>query len=183
MVTQGGMLIFSLVESYGASGLAMLFIAFWEAVTVAWFYGRQRFYDDLYKMFGRKMNPNRGFWPIFGYIWQFVTPPLCALVFLYNLFSWETPSFKTDKGRINYPASGTIAALALMFSSIIWVPFFMIKNILIAEGATIAEKFRNSMKPKLPVDHPYVIDELAKQNRSSLNSIENSNYAEKLLLQ
>ena len=48
------MYIFQLCDAYGASGLALLFLAIAETVTVTWLYGRQKFYDNLSEMFGHK---------------------------------------------------------------------------------------------------------------------------------
>ena len=70
MTTQGGMYLFQLCDSYGASGISLLTIILFETIAVAWIYGRDRFYDDMFNMFGHKMDPRKGLWPIFGIIWQ-----------------------------------------------------------------------------------------------------------------
>ena len=59
-----------LADTYGASGLCLLWVAFFETVIVAWVYGANKFYEDLYKMFGHKMDPRKGIWPIFGWMWK-----------------------------------------------------------------------------------------------------------------
>ena len=45
-------------------------MAFFETVVVAWVYGRERFYNDLFFMFGHKMDVRKGFMASFGYMWQ-----------------------------------------------------------------------------------------------------------------
>ena len=70
MTTQGGMYLFQLCDSYGASGICLLTIILFETIAVAWVYGRHRFYDDMFNMFGHKMDPRKGLWPIMGIIWQ-----------------------------------------------------------------------------------------------------------------
>ena len=87
MVTKGGMYVFQvdksqtkperyhnyqfqLADTFGASGLCLLWVAFFECAIVAWVYGREKFYNDLYYMFGHKMDVRQWPWPIFGYMWQ-----------------------------------------------------------------------------------------------------------------
>jgi hypothetical protein len=41
-----------------------------ENVAVGWIYGRKRFYEDMFFMFGHKMDPRKSIWPVLGYIWQ-----------------------------------------------------------------------------------------------------------------
>jgi len=70
MVTKGGMYVFQLCDTFGASGLCLLWVAFFETVVVAWVYGREKFYNDLFFMFGHKMDVRKGFLASFGYMWQ-----------------------------------------------------------------------------------------------------------------
>mgnify|MGYP006112550805 CR=1 FL=1 len=101
MTTQGGMYLFQLCDSYGASGMSLLTIVLFQCIAVAWVYGRERFYEDLNNMFGYKLDPRKGLWPIIGYIWQVKNTK--ANYKKYILFSmqiladknFETNSFRT----------------------------------------------------------------------------------------
>ncbi|KAL7986247.1 hypothetical protein Chor_011413 [Crotalus horridus] len=57
MVTQGGMYVFQLFDNYSASGITLLWQAFWECVVVAWVYGADRFMDDIARMIGYRPLP------------------------------------------------------------------------------------------------------------------------------
>ncbi|XP_035460227.2 sodium- and chloride-dependent betaine transporter isoform X1 [Scophthalmus maximus] len=79
LVTEGGIVIFYLVDNYGASPIGLLFIACLECVIIAWVYGADRFYDNIEDMIGYPP------FPVLKYCWLFITPLLCGVTFLYNL--------------------------------------------------------------------------------------------------
>ncbi|XP_052449035.1 sodium- and chloride-dependent creatine transporter 1-like isoform X2 [Carassius gibelio] len=71
MVTQGGMYVFQLFDYYSASGITLLWQAFWECVVVAWVYGADRFMDDVACMIGYRPLP------YMKWCWSYVTPVVC----------------------------------------------------------------------------------------------------------
>ncbi len=70
---QGGMYVFQLFDYYSASGMALLWICFFEAVAIGWVYGGQRFYDNIEQMIGYTINP----W--LRICWKFLTPAVTAV--------------------------------------------------------------------------------------------------------
>uniref|UniRef100_A0A8C4R2Q3 Transporter n=1 Tax=Eptatretus burgeri TaxID=7764 RepID=A0A8C4R2Q3_EPTBU len=72
MVTQGGMYVFQLFDYFGASGVCMLWVAFFECVAVAWIHGADKFYDILEDML--RFRPG----PWMKWSWMVITPSLCA---------------------------------------------------------------------------------------------------------
>ncbi|XP_026099303.1 sodium- and chloride-dependent creatine transporter 1 isoform X2 [Carassius auratus] len=71
MVTEGGMYVFQLFDYYSASGITLLWQAFWECVVVAWVYGADRFMDDVARMIGYRPLP------YMKWCWSYVTPVVC----------------------------------------------------------------------------------------------------------
>ncbi|XP_059383309.1 sodium- and chloride-dependent creatine transporter 1-like isoform X2 [Carassius carassius] len=71
MVTEGGMYVFQLFDYYSASGITLLWQAFWECVVVAWVYGADRFMDNVACMIGYRPLP------YMKWCWSYVTPVVC----------------------------------------------------------------------------------------------------------
>ncbi|TNN22462.1 Sodium- and chloride-dependent creatine transporter 1 [Liparis tanakae] len=73
LLSRGGVYVFQLFDYYSASGLTLLWQAFWECVVIAWVYGADRFLDDVARMIG---------YPPSSYMkwcWSYVTPAVCAV--------------------------------------------------------------------------------------------------------
>jgi len=82
MITEGGMYIFQIMDFYSASGIVILFVAFFESVGIAYFYGGMRYVRDLEAMMNFRI-------PVyFPCCWYAVTPFMCLFiaVFFYRKF-------------------------------------------------------------------------------------------------
>jgi solute carrier family 6 GABA transporter-like protein 1 len=67
------MYIFKILDYYSASGWCLLVLLFFECISVSWFYGANRFYEDIRSMIG--YHPGR-FWK---WCWIVLTPLLCTV--------------------------------------------------------------------------------------------------------
>uniref|UniRef100_A0A8C1WYL1 Transporter n=1 Tax=Cyprinus carpio TaxID=7962 RepID=A0A8C1WYL1_CYPCA len=83
MLTEGGMYVFQLFDSYAASGMCLLFVAIFESICIGWIYGSDRFYLNIEDMIGYK--------PIFfiKWCWKYFTPGICAGIFLFFLIKYK----------------------------------------------------------------------------------------------
>lgn len=96
---QGGMYVFQLFDNYSASGITLLWQAFWECVVIAWVYGEargtrrggdtrgdtsapadallpagaDRFMNDVARMIGYRPLP------VMKWCWAVVTPLVCVV--------------------------------------------------------------------------------------------------------
>ena len=114
------MYIFQLCDSYGANGISLLTIVFFEAVAVAWVYGKDTFYQDMFNMYGHKMDPRRSPWTYFGIAWKWITPPMILATLGYAFVAWSPPTY----GKYTYPPAGTLLAVLMTMSSGICVPIY-----------------------------------------------------------
>lgn len=73
MVTEGGMYVFQLFDYYAASGVCLLWVAFFECFVIAWIYGGDNLYDGIEDMIGYRPGP----W--MKYSWAVITPALCVV--------------------------------------------------------------------------------------------------------
>ncbi|XP_060886339.1 sodium- and chloride-dependent GABA transporter 2-like [Labrus mixtus] len=79
LITEGGIVLFTLIDNYGPSGISLLFIACFETIVIAWVYGADRFCDNIEDMIG--YAPTRAL----KYCWLFITPTICGITLLYDL--------------------------------------------------------------------------------------------------
>ncbi|ROL50095.1 Sodium- and chloride-dependent GABA transporter 2 [Anabarilius grahami] len=84
--SQGGIHLFTVMDTYGPSGINLLFIACFETIVVAWVYGANRFYDNIEDMIGYAP------FPVLKYCWLFITPLICAATLLYSLLGSKSVS-------------------------------------------------------------------------------------------
>ncbi|CAH1393590.1 unnamed protein product [Nezara viridula] len=115
-ISQGGMYVFQILDSYAVSGFCLLFLIFFECIAISWAFGVNRFYDGIKEMIG--YYP----WSGWKFCWVFATPLICVGTFVFNLVQW-TPIKYLD---YEYPwwshALGWLTAL----SSMLCIPGYMI---------------------------------------------------------
>ncbi|CAG5104672.1 Oidioi.mRNA.OKI2018_I69.chr1.g1440.t1.cds [Oikopleura dioica] len=131
LINQGGIFLFNLYDSYSVSGICVLVVVISQSIAMGWLYGVEKFYDDLFDMFGHKMDPRRRPWSFFGICWKWITPAICSAVLLAQVISVKKPSYSLPSGIYQYPASGTAVAAFMTLST-----------------------FELLTLPNLPVDHP-----------------------------
>ncbi|CAL8386011.1 unnamed protein product [Gadus morhua 'NCC'] len=86
-LTEGGLLLFQIVDTYGPSGVSLLFIASFQCAVIGWVYGADRFMDNIEDMIGYRP------FPVLKYCWMFVTPLICMVTMVFEL---ESGAFTVD---------------------------------------------------------------------------------------
>uniref|UniRef100_A0A669D6Q8 Transporter n=1 Tax=Oreochromis niloticus TaxID=8128 RepID=A0A669D6Q8_ORENI len=126
MVTEGGMYVFQLFDYYSASGITLLWQAFWECVVVAWVYGADRFMDDVARMIGYQPLP------YMKWCWSYITPFVCVGVFLFHVVNYKPLTYNTV---YTYPIWGEALGWALALSSMLCIPVTVLYKLLRCKGS------------------------------------------------
>ncbi|XP_076227429.1 GABA neurotransmitter transporter-1B isoform X2 [Nomia melanderi] len=134
-VTEGGMYIFQLLDSYAVSGFCLLFLIFFECISISWAFGVNRFYDGIRDMIGYYPC---GWWKI---CWTFTTPLICVGVFTFNIIKFVPVKYLTYE----YPLWSHVLGWLCGLSSMMCIPGYMI-YIWCTTSGTTSEKFRKLIR-------------------------------------
>nr|KAF6311217.1 solute carrier family 6 member 11 [Myotis myotis] len=137
MLTEGGMYIFQLFDSYAASGMCLLFVAIFECVCIGWVYGSNRFYDNIEDMIGYRPLS------LIKWCWKVVTPGICASIFIFFLVKYKPLKYNNV---YTYPAWGYGIGWLMALSSMLCIPLWIFIKLWKTEG-TLLEKFRKLVIP------------------------------------
>ncbi|XP_063704030.1 sodium- and chloride-dependent GABA transporter 1 [Culicoides brevitarsis] len=115
-ITEGGMYVFQILDSYAVSGFVLLFMIFFECISISWAFGVNRFYDGIKDMIG--------YYPIgwWKFCWVFTTPAICVSVFIFNLVQWAPVKYL----NYEYPLWTHFFGWFTALSSMLCIPGYMI---------------------------------------------------------
>ncbi|KAJ8371897.1 hypothetical protein AAFF_G00298890 [Aldrovandia affinis] len=128
MVTKGGMYMFQLFDYYAASGVCLLWVAFFECIAVAWVYGVDNFYDAIEDMIGYRPNP----W--MKWSWTVITPVLCMGCFIFSLVKYKPLTYNKV---YQYPDWAIGLGWFLALASMICIPMVVVIKIIQSDGPLI----------------------------------------------
>ncbi|XP_029282836.1 sodium- and chloride-dependent creatine transporter 1-like [Cottoperca gobio] len=143
MVTQAGMYVFQLFDYYSASGISLLWQAFWECIIVAWVYGADRFMDDVARMIGYRPF----FW--MKWCWSFITPCVCMGIFIFHLVNYKPLTYNNV---YVYPWWGEVIGWCMALSSMLCIPVSILYKLFRAKG-TFKERWTHLTTPVWGAHH------------------------------
>ncbi|KAJ8299277.1 hypothetical protein KUTeg_023337 [Tegillarca granosa] len=85
VTTRGGLYLLQLMDSY-VSSWSVFMMATLESVIVGWFYGAERFLQDIEMMIGQRSKIWHKFFAIF---WKFISPLTLLSVLVFNLVQYK----------------------------------------------------------------------------------------------
>lgn len=154
MCTEGGVFLFQLMDFYSASGMALLWVCFFQTITIGWFFGTESFCDCVEQMTGKRPNM---FWFL---CWKYFAPAVMFAVFIFYCVSYTPVKYGND---YIYPKWAEGMGLSMSLASMIWVPGYAIYYILSRPG-TIMENLRSGLSPNMALRKEAKIASKLQQN-------------------
>ncbi|XP_028426588.1 sodium- and chloride-dependent betaine transporter [Perca flavescens] len=114
LISEGGIVLFRLIDHYGPSGTTILIIACFETTVIAWVYGVDRFYDNIKDMIGYLP------FPVLKYCWLFITPLICGVTMVYDLTQSHSLTVYSYKPGI----WGDVFGALLIITPLMCIPVF-----------------------------------------------------------
>ncbi|XP_023695479.2 sodium-dependent noradrenaline transporter-like isoform X1 [Paramormyrops kingsleyae] len=148
-VTNGGIYILTLLDTY-AAGTSILFGVLIEAIGVSWFYGVDRFSEDIEQMMGFKPGL---YWRL---CWKFLSPAFLLFVVVASVAT--STSLQYD--NYVFPQWSNLIGWGIAASSMICVPVYAIYKFLSVPG-TFKERVGYCITPKK--DHHRVANGTVRQ--------------------
>ncbi|KAG5899476.1 hypothetical protein JTB14_015327 [Gonioctena quinquepunctata] len=123
-ISQGGMYVFQILDSYAVSGFCLLFLIFFECIAISWAFGVNKFYDGIKEMIG--------YYPMswWKFCWTISTPFICVSVFFFNLIQWAPVKYLNYEFPLWAHLLGWVTAL----TSMLCIPGYMIYIWLVTPG-------------------------------------------------
>uniref|UniRef100_A0A8B9RI53 Transporter n=1 Tax=Astyanax mexicanus TaxID=7994 RepID=A0A8B9RI53_ASTMX len=115
LLLYGGIYVFTLLDHF-AAGTSILFGVLIEAIGIAWFYGVDRFSDDIQEMIGHRPGL---YWRL---CWKFVSPCFLLFMVVVSFATFNPPKY----GSYYFPTWANMVGWCLSISSMIMVPLYAI---------------------------------------------------------
>uniref|UniRef100_A0A3P9MNM9 Transporter n=1 Tax=Oryzias latipes TaxID=8090 RepID=A0A3P9MNM9_ORYLA len=135
-VTNGGIYVLTLLDKY-AAGTSILFAVLIEAIGVSWFYGVDRFSEDIEQMMGFKPGL---YWRL---CWKFVSP----VFLLFVVIASTVTSSGLKYGDYEFPNGANLLGWGVAMSSMLFVPFYAIYKFFSVRG-TFTERIAYCITPE-----------------------------------
>nr|XP_006635943.1 PREDICTED: sodium-dependent dopamine transporter [Lepisosteus oculatus] len=135
-VTNGGIYVFTLLDHF-AAGTSILFGVLIEAIGIAWFYGVDRFSDDIKEMIGHRPGL---YWRL---CWKFVSPCFLLFMVVVSFATFNPPYY----GTYVFPVWANMIGWCVAISSMTMVPIYAIYKFCVLPG-TFRDKLAYAITPE-----------------------------------
>ncbi|XP_066494055.1 sodium-dependent noradrenaline transporter [Tiliqua scincoides] len=122
-ITNGGIYVLTLLDTF-AAGTSILFAVLMEAIGVSWFYGVDRFSEDIQEMMGFKPGL---YWRL---CWKFVSPAFLLFVVIVSVINFKPLTYD----EYVFPSWANTVGWVVASSSMILVPAYIVYKLLKVQG-------------------------------------------------
>lgn len=145
---KSGIYIFELVNNFGMSGICLLWVAFFESMSIGWFYDSAVFRKAVSENTGRTLPR----WILMCY--KYLIPPITLAIFISYCVAWKPLTI----GDYVYPAWATTIGWLLSLASITTIPIFIGRFMFTSKGSFIERIKSGLYQSEGPPDHEDVVD-------------------------
>uniref|UniRef100_A0A8C3SCF4 Transporter n=1 Tax=Chelydra serpentina TaxID=8475 RepID=A0A8C3SCF4_CHESE len=135
-ITNGGIYVLTLLDTF-AAGTSILFAVLMEAIGVSWFYGVDRFSEDIQQMMGFKPGL---YWRL---CWKFVSPAFLLFVVIVSIINFKPLTYDD----YTFPLWANRIGWGIALSSMLLVPAYIIYKFLNVRG-TFKERLAYCITPE-----------------------------------
>ncbi|XP_078400368.1 sodium-dependent noradrenaline transporter isoform X1 [Cetorhinus maximus] len=135
-ITNGGIYVLTLLDQF-AAGTAILFGVLIEAIGVSWFYGVDRFSEDIKRMTGFKPGL---YWRL---CWKFVSPAFLLFVVIVSIVKFKPLTYD----EYVFPNWANLVGWGIAVSSMSLVPIYAIYKLFTIRG-TLKERIAYCITPE-----------------------------------
>lgn len=135
-ITNGGIYVLTLLDTF-AAGTSILFAVLMEAIGVSWFYGVDRFSEDIQQMMGFKPGL---YWRL---CWKFVSPAFLLFVVIVSIINFKPLTYDD----YTFPFWANRIGWGIALSSMILVPAYVIYKFMNVRG-TFKERLAYCITPE-----------------------------------
>ncbi|MCP9263681.1 Sodium- and chloride-dependent betaine transporter [Dirofilaria immitis] len=129
----------TLFDAYGASGIALLFVVFFEITGLSWGFGAHKVRDALKEMIGIEL------WSCWIIIWKFITPSVVGILFFFCIYKYQPLKYPTGE---NFPIWAEMFGFFLSSCSMVVIPGYAIYNLCFLNlGGSTKERLRHGLQP------------------------------------
>ncbi|XP_066964111.1 uncharacterized protein [Macrobrachium rosenbergii] len=139
-VMQGGIYFFTLIDYYAAN-ISLMYLAFFEVVSIVWIYGAGRLARNVQEMTSRLPSL------YFRGCWYVAAPLLIMAIWIFSIVDYKRPTY--NNGEYQFPDWAVGMGWVIASLSIVPIPIFAVIAVWKAEGTTFWEKFKNSFHPQI----------------------------------
>ncbi|XP_021181196.2 sodium- and chloride-dependent GABA transporter ine isoform X1 [Helicoverpa armigera] len=135
-ILHSGIYVFQLMDYYAAS-LSITYLAFFEVVAIAWFYGVGRLSRNIKQMTGRRPSL------YFRVCWLIATPALLLALWVASMVDYTPPSYR----QYQYPTWAQALGWIIASLSLLCIPVYAVFVVIGSPGNNWREKLRHSIRP------------------------------------
>ncbi|KAJ8939073.1 hypothetical protein NQ318_008676 [Aromia moschata] len=115
-----------------------MYLAFFEVIAIAWFYGAWKLSANVKSMTGRRPGL------FIKLCWLIITPLMILALWIFLIIDYEPPTY--NNGVYHYPGWAIAIGWIIAALSIVCIPCYMIVVFIQTPGATVMEKLKKFHK-------------------------------------